>query len=66
MHKTVSLFVFYLSLFLAVLGPRCCAGLSLVVGRAALYSSAQASHCSGFSCCRAWALEHMGFGSCGP
>ena len=25
----------------------------------------QASHCSGFSCCRAWALELLGFSSCG-
>ena len=24
----------------------------------------QASHCSGFSCCREWALEHTGFSSC--
>ena len=25
---------------------------------------AQASHCGGFSCCRAWALGHLGFSSC--
>ena len=27
--------------------------------------SVQASHCDGFSCCRAWALEWAGFSSCG-
>ena len=32
-------------------------GLSLVVvSGATLYCGARASHCSGFSCCRAWAL----------
>ena len=25
-----------------------------------------ASHCSGFSCFRVWALEHVGFSNCGP
>ena len=25
----------------------------------------QTSHCSGFSCCGAWALGHLGFSSCG-
>ena len=25
----------------------------------------RASHCSGFSCCRTWALEHEGFSRCG-
>ena len=27
--------------------------------------SLQASHCSGFSCCRVWTLERVGFSSCG-
>ena len=45
-------------LFLEVLGLRC---------RAQTFSSCgeQASHCSGFSCCRAGALGHAGFPSCG-
>ena len=29
------------------------------------YSSSGTSHCSDFSCCRAQALGHSGFGSCG-
>ena len=39
-----------------------CAGFSLLRG---LFSSfdALASRCPGFSCSRAWALEHLGFGS---
>ena len=41
----------FIYLFLAMLGLRCCAGFSL---------STQASHCSGFSCYRARALEHAG------
>ena len=54
-------FFFLISLFLVVLG------LSLLLhrffsscGERGLLSScnAQASHCSGFSCCGAWALEH--------
>ena len=28
-------------------------------------SGAQASHSCGFSCCKAWSLEHAGFSSCG-
>ena len=44
-------------LFLVVLGLRCMPGLSLVVVRGLLSScSVQASHCSGFSCCRGQAL----------
>ena len=34
-------------------------------GVAILLCGAQASRCSGFSCCRAWALGHIGFSSCG-
>ena len=44
-------------LFLAVLGLHCCVGFLLLqrVGPA-LHFSAQGSHCSGFSCCRAQIL----------
>ena len=40
---------------------------SLINGELGLLSSrgAQAPHCGGFSCCRAWALGHTGFCSCG-
>lgn len=41
---------------LAALGLRCCARLFSACG-------AWASHCSGFSRCRAWALGHTDFGS---
>ena len=36
-------------------------------GKWSLLSSCSAgdSHCSGFSCCRPWTLEHSGFSSCG-
>ena len=44
-------------LFLAVLG--------LVAAWALSNCSKQASHCGGFSCCRAWALERTSFRSCG-
>ena len=50
---------------LAMLGLHCCVGFSL--GRASRgYSSCgmQASHCGGFSCCRAQALGHVGFSNC--
>ena len=50
-------FVFFLFLFLAALGLRCCAWLSVAaVSGATLHCCAQASHCGGFSCCRAQAL----------
>ena len=46
-----------------MLSLRCCTGLSLIlVSRG---STVPASHCSGFSYCRAWALECWGFRSCG-
>ena len=50
-------FIYFIYLFLAVLGLRCCARAFLVAARGG-YSScgAQASHCSGFSRCGAWAL----------
>ena len=36
-------------------------------GKQGLLSScgAQASHCCGFSFCKAWSLEHAGFSGCG-
>ena len=47
--------------FLAVLGLHCCTQAFSSPGKWGLLSSvAQASHCSGFSCCRAQALEHVG------
>ena len=48
----------YFILFLAVLGLRCCTQAFLWLQRAGatLCCGAQASHCSGFSCCRTWAL----------
>ena len=46
--------------FLAVLGLHCCTGFSLVAtsrgGGYSLGCGGWASHCSGFSCCRVWAL----------
>ena len=48
--KLINLFIFGLHwVFIAV------HGLSLVAG-ASLHCSVRASHCGGFSCCRAWAL----------
>lgn len=43
--------------FMAVLGLHCCPGFFLAIASGG-YSSCgvQASHCGGFSCCRAWAL----------
>ena len=45
-------------LFLVVLGLSCCTWAVSSCGEQGLLSScgAWASHCSGFSCCRAWAL----------
>ena len=55
--KQLSCTVFYnfIYLFLAVLGLRCCLHRSS--------SGVRASHCGGFSCCRAWALGHADFSS---
>ena len=48
----------YLFLFWAALGFPCCMGFSLVAtGGASLHGGAQASHCGGFSCCRARVLS---------
>ena len=51
---------------LAVLGLRCCVGISLVAVSEGVLSScgAWASHCGGF-CCGARPLGRVGFGSCG-
>ena len=43
----------------AALGRHCCMGsLELWRSGATLCCGAHAPHCGGFSCCRAWALEH--------
>ena len=57
----------FIYLFLAVLGLCCCVGFPRVVAIRgySLSCGAQAPHCSGFSCCRAQALGHRGFSSCG-
>ena len=49
----------FIYLFLAVLGLHCCAGFPLAVeSRGLLFScNVRASDCSGFSCCRALALD---------
>ena len=46
-----------------MLSLRCCTGLSLIL--VSWGSTVPASHCSGFSYCRARALECWGFSSCG-
>ena len=59
-HGQVAAGVFYFIYFsLALLGLLCSMGFPLVVasgGCSLLWCSA--AHCSGFSCWRAWALEH--------
>ena len=56
--------MFYL--FLLALGLCCCPWAFSSCGDWGLLSSCgvRAAHCSGFSCCRAWALEHVGFSNC--
>ena len=54
-----------LYLFLAVLSLRCCMSFYLVAMSRGHSCVAWASHCGGFSCCRAQALERSGFRSCG-
>ena len=51
-----------------MLGLHCCSWAFSSCGEQGLLSSfgARASHCSGFSCCRAQALGHRDFSSCGP
>ena len=58
---------------MAVLCLCCCTGFSLIVMSGIYALVAQASLCSGFSCCRAWALgvraprvAAHGVGSCDP
>ena len=51
-HILIILFcVFYIHLLLTTLGLCCCMWAFSSCGT-------RASHCSGFSCCRVWALEH--------
>ena len=54
----LKIYLFYLYLFLATLGLRCCVrAFSLVAASGgALRCSTRASRCGGFSCCGAWAL----------
>ena len=53
-------------MFLAGLGLHCREGFSLAAanGGYSLINHSRASHCPGFSCCRARALGHTGFSSC--
>ena len=57
----------YIFSLMAALGLCCCvqASSKLRWAGAILRCGAQASHCSGLSCCRAWALGPSGFSSCG-
>ena len=54
LKKSFMYLFIHLILFLAGLGLRCCV-------HAFSSWSTQASHCSGFSYCRAWALRHVHF-----
>ena len=51
-------FIYFIYLFLAALGLHCCAWAFSICGErgGALCCTAWASHCGGFSCCRARAL----------
>ena len=62
----------YLSIFLAALSLRCCVRALVAASGVTLRCGAQASHCGGFSCCRAQALGAQasvvaarGLSSCG-
>ena len=57
---------YLINLFLSALGLCCCARAfsSCGDGGATLCCGARASHCSGFSCCRAWAVGRR-LSSCG-
>ena len=51
------IFIYLFIYLLAALGLRCCAQAFSSCGeRGLLHCGAQASHCGGPSCCRAWAL----------
>ena len=69
LHIFITVFFdnFIYHLFLAVLGLCCCTGFFSSCGKRGLLSSCGvlASHCGGFSCCRARALGCLGFSSCG-
>ena len=58
-----SSFIITIPLFLVVPGLCCFVGFFSSCGEQGLLSSCsvQASHCSDFSCCGAWALGHVGF-----
>ena len=58
----ISIFIFFLFIFGYSESSLMCRLISSW-GKLGLLSScgAQASHCNGFSCCRAWALRHIGF-----
>ena len=69
-------FIYFIYLFLAALGLRCCSWAFPSYGERALlftaYCSGQASHCGGFSCCgaralgtRASVIVACGLSSCG-
>ena len=55
-------------LFLVVLGPHCCTRAFSSCGECGLLFNRRvhigASHCGGFSCCRAWTPGRMGFSGC--
>ena len=55
----------FLCFFLVVLDLHCCEQVLSSCRKGGLLSGVQASRCGGFSCCRAWALEHVGFSTCG-
>ena len=67
----VIFFKIYMYTYIVIFG---CAGSLLLLGLFSRYEKrgllsscgVRASHCSGFSCCRAQALGHAGFHSCSP
>ena len=62
-YRCMHLYNYFLKnlLFLAALGFHCCMRAFSGCGKQGLLSSCGmwASHCSGFSCCRAWAPEDV-------
>ena len=62
LSSSIGSFIFFniFILFLAVLGVHCCTGFSSCCSKQGLLSScgAQASHWSGLSCSREWAVGH--------
>ena len=62
----LSFFFFFLQIF-GCAGSSLLSGLFSSCGKQGLCYSCgvQVSHCSGFSCCGAWALGPLGFSSCG-